>query len=230
MKNKKLAFIDTETTGFDIEKHEIIEIGGVIVEQEEGKPIRIVDEFEIKIQPERIEDADPEALSINGYNEAEWMFALGKKQAMELFAEKTKDAVMVAHNIAFDYSFLSKAFSDTGVENKMSVLKLFWIADKLFKRNYAMPLCESSYVAMKNGPVSSELRNVIELERSFLPTKVYDYATSIFMNKGYDVVRQSKPRHNPQRKGCHSHTIGYSFYGKYCFKKRRIFSNSDTKK
>ncbi len=124
MKNKKLAFIDIETTGFDIEKHEIIEIGGVIVEQKDGKPLRIIDEFEIKIKPEHIENADPEALSLNGYSEMEWMFALDKKRAMELFSEKTKDAVMVAHNIAFDFSFLAKAFSETGVENQMFFAKL----------------------------------------------------------------------------------------------------------
>jgi len=124
MKNKRLAFVDIETTGFNVEKHEIIEIGGVIVEQKDGIPLAIVDEFEIKIQPERIHDADPEALSINGYNEAEWMFAVNKEQAMKLFAEKVKDAVMVAHNVAFDYSFLAKAFADTEVENTMFYAKL----------------------------------------------------------------------------------------------------------
>ncbi len=140
MKNKKLAFIDIETTGFDVEKHEIIEIGGVIVEQKDGVPGNIVEEFEIKIRPERIENADPEALSINGYNEAEWMFAFDKQQAMELFAEKTKDAMMLAHNVAFDYAFLAKAFSDTGVENKMFYAKLDTLSfayAKLHKRKDA---------------------------------------------------------------------------------------------
>ncbi len=124
MKNKKLAFIDIETTGFNVEKHEILEIGGLIVEQKNGEPVRIIEEFEMKIRPEHIEDADAEALAINGYNEMEWMFALDKESAMKLFAEKVKDAVMVAHNVAFDYSFLAKAFADTGVENPMFYAKL----------------------------------------------------------------------------------------------------------
>jgi len=163
MKNKKLAFIDIETTGFDMEKHEIIEIGGVIVEQRDGVPGSIIDEFEIKIRPERIEDADAEALSINGYNEAEWMFALDKKQAMELFAEKTKDAVMLAHNVAFDYSFLAKAFSDTGVENKMFYAKLDTISfayAKLHKQEDAPrmslgALCE--YFGVENSRAHTAL-------------------------------------------------------------------------
>lgn len=124
MKNKNLAFIDIETTGFDMERQEIIEIGCVIVKQEHGTPTGIVEEFEIKIKPQRINEADPEALAINGYNEASWMFALDLPQAMELFASKVKDCIMVAHNVAFDYSFLAKAFAVTGVENTMFYAKL----------------------------------------------------------------------------------------------------------
>lgn len=124
MNNKNLAFIDIETTGFNVERQEIIEIGCVIVKQEHGIPLEIIDEFELKIKPERINEADPEALAINGYNEAGWMFALDLKQAMETLSEKTRDCIMVAHNIGFDYSFLAKAFAVTGVENTMFYAKL----------------------------------------------------------------------------------------------------------
>lgn len=124
MKNKKLAFLDIETTGFNVETQEIIEIGVVIVNQKEGILGDVVEEFELKIKPEKIENADAEALSINGYNEMEWMFAMTLEQAMTVFSEKTKDCVMVAHNVAFDYSFLAKAFSITGVENKMFFAKI----------------------------------------------------------------------------------------------------------
>lgn len=123
MRNKKLAFIDIETTGFDVEKHEIIEIGCIIVDDEEGG-FRTLDEFDIKIKPEKIEHAEPEALAVNGYNEADWLFAVSKTEAIKMLAEKTVDCVMAAHNISFDYSFLAKAFSDTGVENKMYYQKL----------------------------------------------------------------------------------------------------------
>ena len=124
MKNKKLAFIDTETTGFDPEQQEMIEIGCVIVEQKDGKLGSVVDEFELKIKPEKLENANPEALSVNGYNEAEWLFAMSLEQAMQTFAEKTKDCIFVAHNVAFDWSFIQKAFSTTGVENKLFYAKI----------------------------------------------------------------------------------------------------------
>jgi|AntAceMinimDraft_5_1070358.scaffolds.fasta_scaffold150706_2 DNA polymerase III alpha subunit (gram-positive type) len=124
MKNKNLAFIDIETTGFNVETQEIIEIACVIVKQNEGVLGDIVEEFEFKIKPKRIEDASPEALSVNGYNEMEWMFAIELEQAIKVFGEKTKDCIFVAHNVAFDWSFIAKAFATTKVENQMFFMKI----------------------------------------------------------------------------------------------------------
>jgi DNA polymerase-3 subunit epsilon len=124
MKNKNLAFIDIETTGFNVETQEIIEIGCVIVKQQDGVLGEVVEEFELKIQPMKLENADPEALSINGYNEAEWLFAMTLEQAIKTFAEKTKESIFVAHNAAFDWSFIAKAFATTNIENKMFYAKI----------------------------------------------------------------------------------------------------------
>ncbi len=122
MRKEKLAFIDTETTGLNILKHEVIEIGCVVVSQnwEGEKPaFEVVEEFEIKVKPERIEDADPVSLRINGYDPERWTDALPLRDAMKLLATKTDGAIMVSHNIAYDFAYLQKAFIDTGVENKM---------------------------------------------------------------------------------------------------------------
>jgi len=119
----RLAFVDLETTGLDPDKHEIVELGCIVVEQKvvAGKPpqIEVVSEFEYKIKPEHIELADPEALQINGYNSADWLFAVDLPQALKVFAEKTVGAIMVAQNVTFDYSFLRQAFAKTGVTNRM---------------------------------------------------------------------------------------------------------------
>jgi len=128
MKENKLAFIDIETTGLDQEKHEIIQLGCILVDQkwsEDGRPeFKVLEEFELKIKPERIGLADKVALKINGYNEADWANAFGLSDVMRIFSEKTEDAIMVAHNVAFDFCFLAKAFSTTGVTNKMHYHKL----------------------------------------------------------------------------------------------------------
>jgi DNA polymerase III epsilon subunit-like protein len=128
MHTQNLAFIDTETTGLDIEKHEIIQLGCVVVSQtpgaSNGEVYDIVEEFELKIKPARIEDADKTALRINGYNEADWVLGYTLAEAMQIFANKTKDAIMVGHNLPFDFAFITKAFATTGVENKMHYHKL----------------------------------------------------------------------------------------------------------
>lgn len=119
MIKKKLAFIDVETTGIKILQHEVIEIGCMIVVQLDNGSFQVKEEFEVKVKPEHIETADTKALRINGYNEDAWMFAHSKQEAMQMLAEKTEGAVMVAHNVGFDYSFIQKTFEECGIENKM---------------------------------------------------------------------------------------------------------------
>lgn len=133
MKNKNLAFIDIETTGFNVETQEIIEIGCVVVEQKEGQVGAVIDEFELKIKPERLDLADPQALAINGYNEAEWLFANDLKSALQVFSDKTRDCIFVAHNAAFDWAFIAKAFATTGVESKLFYQKIDTISFALAK-------------------------------------------------------------------------------------------------
>lgn len=125
MRKHTLAFIDVETTGFDPDKHELIEIGMVLVRQKEnGTQFEVIEEVELKIQPERLEDADPTALRVNGYDESAWLFAMSLEDAMKAFAEKTQGAIFVAHNLVFDFNFIDHAFRKTGVENKMHYAKL----------------------------------------------------------------------------------------------------------
>ena len=109
---KKLVFIDIETTGLDFDVHEIIEIGCIIAscEKVKGKyKLKKIDEFECKIMPEHLENADEKALKINKFKIEDWGSAIKLEQALELLASKTEDSIMVAHNIVFDYSFLERA-------------------------------------------------------------------------------------------------------------------------
>lgn len=126
MRKHNLAFVDIETTGFDKEKHEIIELGLVLVRQlgDDGKEFEVIGEYEYKIKPEHIETADPQSLKVNGYDEGQWIFASSLKDVMKVFAEQTENAIFTAHNLTFDYSFIEEAFKKTGIENKMFYPKL----------------------------------------------------------------------------------------------------------
>ncbi len=176
MRKHNLAFIDIETTGFFQSKHEIIEIGGVVVSQnnEPGKPTtyEIIEEFDIKIKPERISDADPQSLRINGYDPANWVFAYTLKEGMQILAKKTEGAIMVAHNLCFDYGFIEKAFIDSVIDNKMHYLKLDTISfayarlyhNQDVEKFSLRALCEYFKIENKNSHTAlSDARATFEL-------------------------------------------------------------------
>jgi DNA polymerase-3 subunit epsilon len=165
MKKHNLAFVDIETTGFDPEKQEIIELGVVIAKptSDDATAYEIVDELDIKIKPEHIETADPQALRVNGYDPSAWIFAHTLEEAMKTFSEKTANCIFVAHNLAFDYSFIEKAFQKTGVENKLFYAKMDTISiafAKLHKKKdiekfRLQKLCE--YFGVENNKAHTAL-------------------------------------------------------------------------
>ena len=120
MHKNNLAFIDIETTGLNVTLHEIIEIGCVVVTPD----FKVLEEFELKIKPEHIENADSTALKINGYDPTEWEDAGSLKDAMKTLSAKVTDCIMVGHNVAFDSAFLEHAFTKTNIKNSMHYHKL----------------------------------------------------------------------------------------------------------
>jgi DNA polymerase-3 subunit epsilon len=120
MRKHNFVFVDIETTGLNLLSNEIIEIGCVVT----NSNLEIIEEFEIKIKPEHIENADPVALKVNHYDSDDWENAQSLKEAMKIFSEKVKDCIMVGHNVAFDAGFLEYAFNKTNLINTMHYHKL----------------------------------------------------------------------------------------------------------
>ncbi len=120
MRKHNFAFIDIETTGLNLQTNEIIEIGCVLTDSD----LEIIEEFEFKIKPKHIESADKVSMKVNHYNEADWELAYTLEDAMEIFAEKVKDAIMVGQNVVFDASFLEYAFLNTKIKNPMHYHRL----------------------------------------------------------------------------------------------------------
>ncbi len=133
MKKHNLAFIDIETTGLDLIKNEIIEIGCVIT----NPKLKILEEFELKIKPEHIENANKTALKINHYKEKDWTEALPLEEAIKIFLKKVKDCIMVGQNVAFDSGFLEYNFAKLKLENTMHYHRLDTISIAWAKMNQA---------------------------------------------------------------------------------------------
>jgi len=111
-----ITVIDTETTGFDMLKHEIIEIAAVKVMSKNNK-FEALGEFQAKVIPERIEWAAPQALKVNGYTEEAWLNARSFKEVGPEFAKFIKDSdIHIGQNLVFDYRFITKAFNQHNLE------------------------------------------------------------------------------------------------------------------
>lgn len=120
MRKHNFAFIDIETTGLNLLSHEIIEIGCVLT----TSGLEVIEEFELKIKPEHIENADKVALKVNHYNEEDWAGGVPLKEAIQIFSKKVKGCIMVGHNVAFDAGFLEYAFNKTDIGNTMHYHRL----------------------------------------------------------------------------------------------------------
>ena len=131
MRKHNLAFVDIETTGLNFLENEIIEVGCIITDHK----LKIIEEFEFKIKPEHIENANKTALKINHYNEDDWQGAYSLEEAMKILLVKTKDCIMVGQNVSFDVTFLEYNFAKFKLNNMMHYHKLDTISIAWAKLN-----------------------------------------------------------------------------------------------
>ena len=126
-----LAFADIETTGLDLETHEIIEIAVLAYNPNTDE----IKEWETKIAPSHIETASDVALRINGYTNNPKSYATNLKSAMIKFNSLTEGCIIVGQNINFDLSFIKKAMKELGISpnfdrRSLDLMSLVWFAVK----------------------------------------------------------------------------------------------------
>lgn len=101
--NQTYVVVDLETTGSLSPYHRITEIGAVKVRNGQ-----VIDKFQTLINPERSISREIQALT--GITNEMVRTAPKFKEVAESFNEFSKDAIFVAHNVAFDYGFLQAEF------------------------------------------------------------------------------------------------------------------------
>lgn len=107
-----VAFVDLETTGLDPSRHDIIEIGIVHVD---ARTLEVLDEYEALVAPERLGEAQLDALAINGFTTAAWEHALPLREALLEVAPLLEGALVAGHNVGFDWAFLEAGFRRAGL-------------------------------------------------------------------------------------------------------------------
>ena len=102
-----ITFVDLETTGLDFRRHEILEIGVI---RADARTLEVVAQCDVRVSPERLDLASPEALAIAGFSLAEWEEASTLEVALARVAPLFEGALVAGHNVGFDWAFLEEAF------------------------------------------------------------------------------------------------------------------------
>jgi DNA polymerase III alpha subunit (gram-positive type) len=113
---RPLIVMDFETTGYNPDIHDIIEMGAVRVQQSDlgfGPDYR----FERKIKIQHPDTAQSAALAVNGYTPEAWAGAIDLREALREFRYFAYDGIFCAWNITFEYRFLCEAFRRAEMEN-----------------------------------------------------------------------------------------------------------------
>ena len=117
MDKRLFSIIDIETTGGNPKSDKIIEIAIVVTDGD-----RIIKQYSSLVYPER--RVMPFITGLTGITNEMLEDAPKFYEIAGEIVEITKDTIFIAHNVSFDWSFLSRAFYTTGVENKMFYAKL----------------------------------------------------------------------------------------------------------
>lgn len=146
---RDLLFLDVETTGLDVDRHEIIELGAVRVTHDLARVV--CGPLSLRVQPSHIETASPEALAVNGYSPEAWVGACELRIALEWLWPMLRDAVPAGHCVGFDLGFLERAARDVGLGalpsdyHRLDTASLAWLLTQSgeCERVSLQPVCDA---------------------------------------------------------------------------------------
>lgn len=131
-RDRDLLFVDLETTGLDLDKHEIVEIGCLIVD---GKNLRVKKKYHSKVKPKHPETASKDGLEVGGYNKNDWKDAKTLKVVLKEVADLSSNAMPTGWKVDFDWSFLEKAFKEEKIKHSFDyhLIDVLTLAYKHFR-------------------------------------------------------------------------------------------------
>jgi len=107
LKEAEFCIVDIETNGSKIDKHQIIEIAAVKI-----KNNKIIDTYESLVHCKEI---NKHISDITGITTKDTKNAPNLKQVMYKFKHFIGDAIFVAHDVKFDYNFISQSLQKVGL-------------------------------------------------------------------------------------------------------------------
>ncbi|MFO1310494.1 MAG: 3'-5' exonuclease [Burkholderiales bacterium] len=111
----RVVVLDTETSGLDPQRDELLAIGAVAVD---ATGIRVEDSFETVVRPSGHVSRD--SVVVHGIGGESQRSAAAPRDALAAFAAYAGDAPIVAFHASFDRAVLERAFEQAGVTRPSS--------------------------------------------------------------------------------------------------------------
>lgn len=121
----EVVVFDVETTGLSAARDRITQIGAVLIRNRS-----FVDSFEILCDPER--PLSSEIVKLTGITNEMLVGAPKEKEAITAFLNFVKNRPLIAHNAAFDMSFITAAAERNGIQRKFNYLDTLELCQRLF--------------------------------------------------------------------------------------------------
>lgn len=125
MFDRDLIIIDTETTGMSAFNERIIEIAMIRISKN-----KIVDKFTTLLNPQK--HVSPFINSFTGISNEELEVAPLFEDVKDRIFELLQDAVFVAHNVRFDYSFIKSELKRVGINYKAKTFCTVRLSRRLY--------------------------------------------------------------------------------------------------
>jgi len=108
IQDAEFCIVDIETNGSKIEKHQIIELAAVKVKNK-----KIIDRFDSLVFTQEI---NPHITAITGIKPEDTKDAPVLEEVLRKFRLFLGNSIFIAHDVKFDYSFISKSMEKIGLE------------------------------------------------------------------------------------------------------------------
>jgi DNA polymerase-3 subunit epsilon len=133
------CIVDIETNGSKIEKHQIIEIGAIKFKNGE-----IIDRYQSLVKCNVI---NKHITEITGIKAQDTQNAPSLKDVMYKFKDFIGDSIFIAHDVKFDYRFISQSLEKIGLEPLLNrpLCSLFLAERTLESFRYALSYLEKTF-------------------------------------------------------------------------------------
>lgn len=158
----EFCIVDIEANGMNIERHQIIEIAAVKVKN--GK---IIDKYESLVYTKVI---NPIISEITGIFAKDTVDAPNLKTVMMEFKLFLDDAIFVAHDVKFDYNFISLNMQKIGLEPLLnrSLCSLALAERTVISYKYSLSYLDKTYYLNKNAQHHRAMSDVLTTYALFL--------------------------------------------------------------